>query len=195
MPDDIENSKPEDDDYWRERDGELLERGLKLHDQYCKQMEAEEAERDAAEESAKARGETFVFSLTNEERAWDEYHDRQLSGIAFSHKKLLVAFDLNPRKSALCNEFPDLLRWAFNPQSPVHYDPSERQFALMETWGPAVNTIAYCPITGKTLPDPLGEVWPDLVSKELGTEDWSYDEAREKLPDFFTEAWWIERGL
>ena len=179
-----------------EHDCVLIERGLKLHEAYGEAMEAQENAREAAEEAARARGEEAQFVQTDEERAWNEFHDRGLSGIAFQHKPVYDAFRLDPTRSALYEAFPDLLDSACDPQVPVLYDPSERQFALMETWGPAVRVIAHCPFTGRALPAALGDAWRQAVSDVLGSEDWSYDEAREKLPrDYWIEAWWIARGL
>lgn len=174
----------------------LIKRGLKLHNDYCAAMEAQERAREAAAEAARARGEVPSDVPTAEERAWDEYNDRELSGIALRKEGVFEAFGLDPRKSVLFGEFPELLARACDPQCPVLYDPSERQFSLMETWGPAVLVIRFCPWSGRPLPKPLSEEWHEAVIVALGTDDWSYDDARAKLPrDYWTEAWWSARGL
>jgi hypothetical protein len=179
------------------QDRALIERGLKLQDSYSAAMEAQEKVRDLAAEVARAKGEELPSYLpTEEEKAWDEYHDRALSGIAVQHKGVFKAFGLDPRKSVLFDDFPELLARACDPQCPVLYDPSEREFSLMETWGPAVLVIQFCPWSGKRLPKSLSEEWTEAVNAEMGTEDWSYDDLRATLPgDYWTEAWWSTRGL
>jgi hypothetical protein len=109
---------------------------------------------------------------------------------------VLDVFELDPRRSALFNEFPKLLARACDPQCPVLFDPSECQFALMETWGPAILLISHCPWSGKPLPKSLSDEWNDAVNDVLGTDEWSHEDAREKLPrEFWTEDWWRKRGL
>ncbi len=57
-------------------------------------------------------------------------------------------------------------------------------------------TISHCPFTGKKLPEPLEDAWRNTIDEIFGTDDWSYDDAREQLPDkYFNEQWWIERKL
>lgn len=62
---------------------------------------------------------------------------------------------LDPRRSALFEEYSELLANACDPQMPVFYDPMRRHFARTETWGPAVRTIYYYPWSGKELPGDL----------------------------------------
>lgn len=179
-----------------ERDTLLLQRGLDLHQKYCEAADAQEAARELAGTVAAERGENPAFVATEEEQAWDVYHDRALTGIAIDNRHVLEQLGLDPRKSVLYETFPELLTQACNPQTPVLYDPSIRRFALKETWGPAMRTISHCPWSGRKLPEDLADRWFDLIEDLMGTDDWSTDEAREKLNgDYFNETWWIERGL
>jgi hypothetical protein len=201
--DEMRKSMPENEDettvddlYWIERDVELIERGLKLQEKYNLIASEQEAEREVLEEAARERGETLEITLTDEERAWNEYTDRLTAGLALHHRELLKVFGLNPSKSSLYDEFPDILDSACNPEFPVLYSPSIRRFSLIETWGPAVRIIKYCPWSGKRLPKDLDDEWEKIVPETLGNEDWTYDEAREKLPnEFHTEEWWVKHGL
>ncbi len=59
-----------------ERDRELLRRGLALNEKYNEAVEAQEIAREAYEADERAAGREPAFSFTDEERAWDEYHDR-----------------------------------------------------------------------------------------------------------------------
>ncbi|WP_422041699.1 DUF6980 family protein [Roseibium sp.] len=179
-----------------ERDTVLLRRGLDLHEKFCVAADAQEAKREQAEKEAASRGEKRPFVETEEERAWDVYHDRALTGIAIDNRHVLEQLGLDPRNSALYETFPELLTQACNPQTPILYDPSIRRFGLKETWGPALRTISHCPWSGRKLPEDLADRWFDLIEELMGTDDWSTDEAREKLSsDYFNETWWIERGL
>ena len=179
-----------------ERDIILLRRGFELHERFNAAMIQQEEARDAAIEAAKARGEKPDYSPTGEEKAWDAYHDRALAGIAVHHRDVLEYFSLDPQKSVLSSDFPDLLDMACDPQTPVLYDPAIRRFALMETWGPAVRVISHCPWTGKELPRDLNDEWHDLIDVLMGNDDWSTDDARDKLAtDYFCETWWVQRGL
>lgn len=197
---DAESPEPKTaDEQWErtiERDMVLLRRGLDLHEKYCEAADAQEAARELAEKKASERGEKHAFVETEEEKAWDAYYDRALTGIAIDNRHVLEQLGLDPRKSVLYETYPELLTQACNPQTPVLYDPSIRRFALKETWGPAMRTISHCPWSGRKLPDDLTDPWFDLIEELMGTDDWSTDEAREKLSsDYFTETWWIERGL
>ncbi|MEO1113825.1 MAG: hypothetical protein AAFY05_15885 [Pseudomonadota bacterium] len=197
---DAESPDPKTADEQRERtierDMVLLRRGLDLHEKYCEAADAQEAARELAEKEALERGEKRVFVETEEERAWDDYHDRALTGIAIDNRHVLEQLGLDPRKSVLFETFPELLTQACNPQVPILYDPSIRRFALKETWGPAMRTISHCPWSGRKLPEDLTDRWFDLIEELMGTDDWSTDEARAKLSgDYFNETWWIERGL
>ncbi|WP_420334096.1 DUF6980 family protein [Roseibium sp.] len=179
-----------------ERDTVLLRRGLELHAAFCEAAEAQEAARELAEKEASERGEKLAFAETEEEKAWDAYNDRALTGIAIDNRHVLEQLGLDPRKSVLFESFPELLTKACDPQVPVLYDPSIRRFALKETWGPAMRTISHCPWSGRKLPEDLADQWFDLIEELMGTDDWSTDKAREKLSgDYFNETWWIERGL
>lgn len=179
-----------------ERDTLLLQRGLDLHQKYCEAADAQEAARELAGKVAAERGEKPAFVATEEEQAWDVYHDRALTGIAIDNRHVLEQLGLDPRKSVLYETFPELLTQACNPQTPVLYDPSIRRFGLKETWGPALRTISHCPWSGRKLPEDLADRWFDLIEDLMGTDDWSTDEAREKLNgDYFNETWWVERGL
>lgn len=188
-----------DNERWErtiERDTVLLRRGLDLHEHLCKAADMQEAERELAEKEAAARGEKRPFVETEEEMAWDAYHDRALTGIAIDNRHVLEQLGLDPRKSVLFEPFPELLIQACNPQTPILYDPSIRRFGLKETWGPAMRTISHCPWSGRKLPADLADKWFDLIEELMGTDDWSTDEARERLSeDYFDETWWIERGL
>ena len=179
-----------------ERDRVLLRRGLALHEKYCEAADAQEAARELAEKEAAQRGEKRVFVETDEERAWDAYHERALTGIAIDNRHVFEQLGLDPRKSVLFETYPELLTQACNPQVPVLYDPSIRRFALKETWGPAMRTISHCPWSGRKLPQDLTDQWFDLIEELMGTDDWSTDEARARLSaDYFNETWWIEREL
>lgn len=179
-----------------DHDRNLLRRGLALHVKYIEAAEAQEAARDAYEEAERADGREPAFSLTDEERAWNEHHDRLAAGIAFHKKNVLDGLNLDPGNSALYADYTDILDRACDPQSTILYDPSIRTFAMMENWGPAIIVISHCPFTGKKLPDSLEDVWNQEIGELLGTDDWSYDFAREQLPEkYFDEQWWIERKL
>lgn len=179
-----------------EHDRNLLRRGWALHEKYGEAGEAQEAARDAYEEAERAEGREPAFSLTDEERAWDEFHDRLATGIAFHKRNVLDGLNLDPSNSVLHADYTDVLARACDPQSSILYDPSIREFSMMENWGPAIITISYCPFTGKKLPESLSDTWSDTIDELLGTDDWSYDFAREQLPEkYFTEQWWIEKKI
>ncbi|MEM8813311.1 MAG: hypothetical protein AAGF59_11895 [Pseudomonadota bacterium] len=174
----------------------LMKRGLELHQHFYTIAEEQEAAREEAERAAKARGEQPKFVATAEELAWDAHRDRELTGIALHHRDVLEQFGLDPRKSVLFDRFPELMTIVCDPQVPVIYDPSARQFAFMETWGPALRVFEYCPYTGQQLPPELSDTWCDLIDTLMGTQDWTSADVRKQLGDaYFTEAWWIERSL
>ncbi|WP_299482934.1 hypothetical protein [uncultured Roseibium sp.] len=179
-----------------ERNIVLLRRGLELHEKFCDAAEVQETERERAEQAAEAQGKTLPFSATDEEKAWDAFHDRGLTSIAVDNRHVLEQLGLDPRRSALFKSFPELLQKACDPQVPVLYDPSIRRFALKETWGPAMRVISHCPWSGRKLPPDLADDWFDLMDELMGTEDWTTADARNRLDAaYFCEEWWIARGL
>ncbi|MEM0987916.1 MAG: hypothetical protein AAGK00_03500 [Pseudomonadota bacterium] len=174
----------------------LLRRGLDLEARFNSAADAQEATRAQAEAARAAKGEQPPHVPTDEETAWDAYHDRALTRIASAHVDVLDQFGLDPRKSVLFQQYPELMMQACDPQVPVLYSPRFRCFTLMETWGAAQRSIAHCPSTGKELPGDLSDAWFDLTDDLMGTDDWQSGDVRARLGDeHFTEKWWIKRGL
>jgi len=157
------------------RNRELLERGLKLREDYAAREKTRE---------------------TDEEEAWRDCDDRLLSRLYDPKRFALKALGLDPRRSVLFKDFPELLARACDPQCPVSYRPALREFTLTGTLGPAALAISHCPWSGMALPASLADLWFDTVTDLLGTEDWSTEDVRAKLPEkYATEDWWVGEKL
>ncbi|WP_269584509.1 DUF6980 family protein [Roseibium sp. Sym1] len=132
----------------------------------------------------------------NEEGALEEFEDRLLANLWTHNRGVLQALGLDPRRSVLFDDLPELLARACDPQSPVIYRPALREFALAELSGGTALVIRHCPWSGKLLPASVSDDWFDLLTAELGTDDWRTEEARSRLPEaYFAEDWWIARHL
>ena len=106
-------------------------------------------------------------------------------------------FGLDPRKSVLFTEHPDLLWAACDPQKPIVYGPTFREFGYpVFDGGPAIATMAFDPWTGQALPPSVRDAFFDEAEKRLGHEVGLFDAELKTLPEaFHGEQWWIERGL
>lgn len=118
--------------------------------------------------------------------------------ILVDHKSgVLKAFDLDPRRSVLFDEFPQLLWAACDPQQPIVYSPVFREFGMpVFDGGLSYAMFRFDPWTGKALPASVRDAFFDEARKLLGADVGLLDEALEALPEEFrSETWWINRGL
>lgn len=128
---------------------------------------------------------------------WDEVWQGLYAILAGCKKGVRRALGLDPRRSALFAEFPDLLWAACDPQQPILYAPVFREFGYaVFDGGPSVTTMRFDPWTGRALPASVRDAYFDEAETLLGREVGLLDDALDALPDeFSSEAWWIERGL
>ena len=114
---------------------EIVRQGLALNEKYAEAGLAQEAALEQYEKAERADGRDPGFLLTDEQRAWDEHHERQSSFVALHKQDVLEQLNLDPKNSALYPDFGRLLENACNPESVIVYDTALREFGLMETWG------------------------------------------------------------
>jgi hypothetical protein len=76
----------------------------------------------------------------------------------------------------------------------ITYIDYTREHAVDYRHDSSVQVISFCPWCGSKLPDGLRAKWGEtLESLEIFDP---YGDDREKVPnEFWTEQWWIERGL
>jgi len=80
--------------------------------------------------------------------------------------------------------------------SPIIYWPKTRVFGLVVLNGPkgspgtSIDSIHYCPFTGRKLPTDLVDMWFDKLEM-LGLEPDDPDIPKELL----SETWWVEEKL
>jgi hypothetical protein len=136
-------------------------------------------------------------SLELDEAASQQVWDGLYAILIERKRQVRDLFALDPRRSVLFPEFPDLLWAACDPQLPIVYAPILREFGLpVFDGGPSYLTMKFDPWTGKALPPSVRDAYFTEVEKRLGLEVGILDEALETLPaEFRGEAWWIERGL
>ena len=132
-----------------------------------------------------------------DEDGWDEIWEGLYAILADAKSEVREVFGLDPRKSTLFSEFPGLLWSACDPQQPIVYGPSFREFGWpVFDGGPAFTTLRFDPYTGKQLPGSVRDAYFDEAEKLLGKDVALFDEELGTLPDAFrSEQWWIERGI
>ncbi|HML92185.1 hypothetical protein [Methyloceanibacter sp.] len=128
---------------------------------------------------------------------WDEIWDGVFAILAEHLGEVREAFDLDPRKSALFENYPDLLWAACDPQQPVIYSPVFREFGMpVFDGGPAMTTMRFDPWTGKELPSSVRDAFFEEAEKILGHEVGVLDDELDTLPGAYQgETWWVEKGL
>ncbi len=132
-----------------------------------------------------------------DEDGWDEIWEGVFSILVEHMGEVRQVFDLDPRKSKLFEEFPDLLWAACDPQQPIIYSPVFREFGMpVFDGGPAMTTLKFDPWTGKALPTSVRDPFFEEAEKILGHEVGVLDEELDTLPAAYqSEVWWIEKGL
>ncbi len=132
-----------------------------------------------------------------DEDGWDEIWGGVFAILVEHIAEVREVFDLDPRKSILFNDFPDLLWAACDPQEPVIYSPVFREFGMPVFDGcPSMTTLRFDPWSGKPLPASVRDAFFDEAEKILGHEVGVLDEELDTLPaSYQSEAWWIEKGL
>ncbi|MEM7399890.1 MAG: hypothetical protein AAGF48_05595 [Pseudomonadota bacterium] len=132
-----------------------------------------------------------------DEDGWDEIWEGVFSILVEHMGEVRQVFDLDPRKSKLFEEFPDLLWAACDPQQPIIYSPVFREFGMpVFDGGPAMTTLKFDPWTGKALPASVRDPFFEEAEKILGHEVGVLDEELDTLPTAYqSEVWWIEKGL
>jgi uncharacterized protein DUF6980 len=139
---------------------------------------------------------THYDGFDRDEAGWDEIWDGLYAMLIERKDGVRTLFGLDPRKSALFAEFPDLLWAACDPQQPILYSPAFREFGFpVFDGGPAYITMSFDPWTGKKLPCSVRDAYFAEAEKILGPVG-ILDDALDTLPPAFRgEAWWVERGL
>lgn len=132
-----------------------------------------------------------------DEEGWDEIWEGVFTILCQHLQEVREQLDLDPRKSSLFSQFPDLLWAACDPQQPIIYSPAFREFGMpVFDGGPAMTTLKFDPWTGKELPASVRDAFFDEAEKILGKDIGILDEEIDDLPaEFHSEAWWMERGL
>lgn len=132
-----------------------------------------------------------------DEATWNDIWDGVFAIMIEHLGEVRDAFDLDPRKSALFDAYPDLLWAACDPQQPIVYSPVFREFGMpVFDGGPAMTTLRFDPWTGKELPTSVRDAFFEEAEKILGHEVGVLDEELDTLPDAYqNETWWIEKGL
>jgi hypothetical protein len=151
----------------------------------------------AAEVEANLRACARFDGFARDEAAWDDIWEGLYALLASWKRDVREAFGLDPRRSSLFGDYPQLLRAACDPQQPVLYSPRFREFGLpVFDGGPALSVIDFDPWTGKALPPSVRDAYFAEAEKLLGREVGLLDDATGTLPkDFRGEVWWIERSL
>ena len=153
-------------------------------------------EMDSEIESNRAACKHFQ-NYDRDEDGWDEIWEGVFAILVEHMAEVREVFDLDPRKSKLFNEFPELLWAACDPQQPVIYSPVFREFGMpVFDGGPAMTTLRFDPWTGRPLPESVRDAFFDAAEKIIGHEVGVLDEELDRLPaEYQSEAWWIEKGL
>lgn len=132
-----------------------------------------------------------------DEDGWSEIWEGVFAILTEHMEEVREVFELDPRKSALFSDYPDLLWAACDPQQPVIYSPVFREFGMpVFDGGPAMTTLRFDPWTGKPLPRSVRDAFFEEAEKILGRDVGVLDEELDTLPPVYqSEAWWIEKGL
>lgn len=99
-----------------------------------------------------------------------------------------------PVRTILRDAYPEIFFFIDAGECGLGYSPRFRRFSLKVRRGSfAIQTLHFCPFSGRALPEPLG----DRFFKEI--EALGFMEGLEDLKrvpkEFKSEAWWITRGL
>jgi hypothetical protein len=132
-----------------------------------------------------------------DEAAWEEIWEGLFAIVTGYKAAVHRAFGLDPRRSVLYAEFPDLLWSACDPQQPITYDPVFREFGIpVFDGGPSQMTLSFDPWTGRALPGSVRDAYFDEAEKRFGPDVGILDDILDTLPqEFRSEAWWIARDL
>lgn len=76
----------------------------------------------------------------------------------------------------------------------LYYDKRYRHYAASYSKEFGYH-ISHCPWCGKKLPEDLYDKWWDVLEKEYGITDPRNDDEAKVPPEFWTDEWWIKRGL
>ncbi len=135
--------------------------------------------------------------LELDEAGWEKVWDGLYTILVDYKREVRELFSLDPRRSVLFAEFPDLLWSACDPQLPIVYAPSFREFgAPVFDGGPSYMSLRFDPWTGKALPSSVRDAYFAEAEARLGGKVGLLEEKLGSLPDEFRgERWWIERGL
>ena len=99
-----------------------------------------------------------------------------------------------PVASILRAAYPEVFFFIDRGECALGYSPKVREFYLRVLPGSLVHqTLAFCPFSGKALPEPLRDRFFDEL-EALGLIDGLADVERAPA-EFQSEAWWIERSL
>ena len=127
------------------------------------------------------------ISVDHDEVGWRHVWDGLFAILCSYKSQVKEAFELDPRKSVLFSDYPELLETACDLQLPIVYSPKFREFGLIVFNGAAIQNISFDPWSGKPLPGSLRETWFKHF-ESLGIEPW---EEAEKVPDRHQdETWW-----
>jgi hypothetical protein len=153
-------------------------------------------ELDTENEANRAAWQRFQ-NYDRDEEGWDEIWEGVFAILVEHIAEVREVFDLDPRKSQLFNDFPDLLCAACDAQQPVIYSPVFRGFGMpVFHGGPSMTTLRFDPWTGKPLPESLRDAFFDEAEKIIGHELGVLAEELDSLPAAYqSDAWWIEKGL
>mgnify|MGYP001548297233 FL=1 len=132
-----------------------------------------------------------------DEDGWSEIWEGVFAIHTEHMEEVRDVFKLDPRKSALFSDYPDMLRAACEPQQTVIYSPVFRELGMPEfDFGPAMTTLRFDPWTGQPLPRSVRDPYFEEAEKILGRDVGVLDEELDTLPAAYqSEAWWIEKGL
>ena len=138
-----------------------------------------------------------LAAFHRDEAGWDEIWEGLFAIMAGHKAAVRHAFNLDPRRSVLYAEFPDLLWSACDPQAPIAYDPVFREFGMpVFDGGPSRMTLPFNPWSGKPLPGSVRDAYFDEAQKRFGPDIGILDDVLDTLPqEFRSEAWWIARDL
>lgn len=135
-------------------------------------------------------------SLDLGEKGWEQVWSGLYAIMCDSKRQVRRAFELDPTRSQLYGQFPELLRWACDPQLPISYSPSFREFGVnVFDGGPATQGFSHDPFSGRALPSSVRDAWFKTVETLLGREVGILDELPDLPAELDGEEWWIKRGL
>ena len=90
---------------------------------------------------------------------------------------------------------PELREFMDEGKVGISYNPFAREYSIKLVSSPStVQLIDYCPWCGTKLPEPLRDMWGDLLDAMEIFDPFGDDRAR--VPkEFWTDSWWKSRKL